>query len=270
MLLNITLEKPLAVIDLETTGTDPQQDRIVEISILKIQPDGRRSHRTRRLNPGVPIPAAATAVHGITDTDVAGEPRFEQVAQGLLAFLDGCDLCGFNLKRFDLRVLYREFARAGRSLPLEGRAVIDPMEIFHRFEPRDLTAAVRTYLGREHTDGHSAAADAQATAEVLDAMIARYADLPRTVAGLHQHFADPDRVDSDGFFRQVEGKVRFLKGKHRGEPLDVIAATTPGYLEWMLTQSFFEDTKQVVREALTRARAPARPGARNAPAQGPA
>src|SRR5690242_8632899 len=147
MLLNITLEKPLAVIDLETTGTDPQNDRIVEISILKILPDGRRRHRTRRLNPGIPIPPAATAVHGITDADVAGEPRFEQVAQGLLDFLDGCDLCGFNLKRFDLRVLYCEFARAGRRLPLEGRALVDPMEIFHRREPRDLNAAVRTYLG---------------------------------------------------------------------------------------------------------------------------
>jgi DNA polymerase-3 subunit epsilon len=253
MLVNIALEKPLVVLDVETTGTDPQNDRIVEISILKILPDGRRIHRTRRLNPGVPIPPAATAVHGITDADVACELRFEKVACGLLALLDGCDLCGFNLKKFDLRVLYSEFARAGYSLPLEGRAVIDPMEIFHRREPRDLAAAVRTYLGREHQGGHSAAADVLATAEVLDAMLARYADLPRTVAGLHEHFTDPDRIDSDGFFRQVQGTLRFTKGKHRGEPLDAIAATSPDYLEWMLSQSFFEDTKHVVREALSRA-----------------
>jgi DNA polymerase III subunit epsilon len=269
LFLNIILARPLAVIDLETTGTDPQKDRIVEISTLKILPNGQRIHRTRRLNPGVPIPAAATAVHGITNADVAGALRFEQVADGLLTFLDGCDLCGFNLKRFDLRVLYGEFARAGRSLPLEGRALIDPMEIFHRYEPRDL-AAVRTYLGRDHKGGYSAAADVLATAEVLDAMIARYTDLPRTVAGLHQHFADPDRMDSGGFFRQVEGEVRVMKGKHRGEPLDAVAATRPDYLEWMLTQSFFEDTKQVVREALTRAREKARTAGRNARAQGPA
>jgi DNA polymerase-3 subunit epsilon len=254
MFLNITLTRPLAVIDLETTGIDPQKDRIIEISILKILSAGQRIQRTRRLNPGVPIPPEATAIHGITDADVAGEPRFEQVADRLLAFLDGCDLCGFNLKRFDLRVLYCQFARAGRSLSLEGRALVDPMQIFHRCEPRDLPAAVRRYLGREHEGGHSAAADVMATAEVLDAMVARYADLPRTVAALHQHFADPERVDSDGFFRRVEGELRFLKGKHRGEPLSAVAATRPDYLEWMLTQTLFEDTKQVVRDALSRAR----------------
>src|SRR4051794_23320538 len=109
MLRNITLHKPLAVIDLETTGINPDKDRIVEISVLKITPDGERIHRTRRLNPGMPIPAAATAIHGICDDDVAGEPRFGQVAQGLLDFLNGCDLCGYNLKKFDLRVLYCEF-----------------------------------------------------------------------------------------------------------------------------------------------------------------
>jgi DNA polymerase-3 subunit epsilon len=258
MLRNLTLARPLAVIDLETTGTDPKQDRIVEISVLKILPDGQQVHRTRRLNPGVPIPAAATAVHGISDADVAGEPRFAQVAGGLLAFLDGCDPCGYNLKRFDLRVLCGEFARAGRQFVLEGRAVLDPMEIFHRCQPRDLAAAVRTYLGREHDGGHSAAADVVATAEVLDAMLARHADLPRDVAGLHQHFTDPDRVDSDGFFRWVEGTVRVMRGIHRGAPLDALAAASPGYLGWMLTRPFFEDTKQVVRQALARAGGTAR------------
>jgi DNA polymerase-3 subunit epsilon len=266
MLRNLTLARPLAVLDLETTGTDPRTDRIVEISVLKILPDGQRLHRTRRLNPGIPIPAAATAVHGISDADVAGEPRFEQLAGGLLAFLDGCDLCGFNLKRFDLRVLYGEFARAGRSLVLEGRAVLDPMEIFHRCQPRDLAAAVRTYLGREHQGGHAAAADAAATIEVLDAMLARHADLPRDVAGLHQHFADPDRIDSDGFFRRVEGTVRVMRGIHRGAPLDALAAANPGYLEWMLTKPFCEDTKQVVRQALARAGVRARTADRSAPA----
>jgi DNA polymerase-3 subunit epsilon len=259
MLNNLPLDRPLAVLDLETTGTDPQKDRIVEISVLKVLPDGRWEHRTRRLNPGMPIPAVATAIHGITDADVAGEPRFEQVAEGLLTFLDGCDLCGFNLKKFDLRVLYAEFTRAGRTLPLEGRAVIDAMEIFHRYEPRDLGAAVRFYLGREHDGAHSAAADVLATADVLDAMMARYADLPRNVARLHQHFVDPDRVDSSGFFVRVEGHFRFAMGKYRGQPLEVIAATKPDYLEWMLTQSFFEDTKKIVRDALATARAAKQP-----------
>jgi len=249
MLVNLSLDRPLAVIDLETTGTDLKTDRIVEISVLKIGPDGERTHRTRRLNPGRPIPPEATAVHGITDADVAGEPRFEQVADALLAFLDGCDLCGFNLKRFDLRILYGEVLRAGRKLVLEGRAIIDPMEIYHRQQPRDLAAAVRTYLGRDHQGGHSAAADVLATAEVLDAMVACYPELPRSVAGLHQHFVDADRIDSDGFFRRVEREVRFLKGRHRGSSLAAVAASDPGYLEWMLGQDFFADTKQIVRQA---------------------
>jgi DNA polymerase-3 subunit epsilon len=253
MLRNITLERPLALIDLETTGTDAQRDRIIEISVLKILAAGQRQHRTRRLNPGIPIPETATAVHGITDADVADAPRFDQVADRLLAFLDGCDLCGFNLKRFDLRLLCSEFSRAGRTLPLEGRAILDPMEIFHRQEPRDLAAAVRTYLGREHDARHSAAADVLATAEVLDAMLARYPDLPRSVAGLHQQFTDADGVGSDGFLRRVEGTVRFVKGKHRGLPLTAVAASSPDYLEWMLGQDFFDDTKAVVRDALAAA-----------------
>jgi DNA polymerase-3 subunit epsilon len=258
MFQNLALEKPLAILDLETTGTDYRTDRIVEVSVLKVLPDGRAQHRTRRLNPGVPIPAAATAVHGITDTDVAGEPRFEQLADALLGFLGGCDLCGFNLKRFDLRMLYSEFRRAGRNLILEGRAIIDAMEIFHRYEPRDLAAAVRTYLGREHEGGHSAASDVLATAQVLDAMVTRYPDLPRSIAGLHEDFTDPERLGSDGFFRRVEGEVRFVKGKHRGEPLAAVAAARPDYLEWMLAQDFFDDTKVVVRVALRTAQAAAR------------
>lgn len=254
MLNNITLEKPLAVIDLETTGTDPRKDRIVEISVLKILPDKEQIHRTRRLNPGMGIPAAATAIHGITDADVAGERRFEQVADSLLRFLEGCDLCGFNFKKFDLQMLYCEFARAGRKLTLEGRAIIDPMEIFHRYERRDLAAAVQMYLGRKHEGGHSADADVLATAEVLDAMLGRYTDLPRSAAGLHEHFADPSRIDSGGFFRMMEGQICFALGKHRGQPLEVIASAKRDYLEWMLNQDFFDDTKAIVRKALAAAR----------------
>lgn len=254
MLTKLVLQNPLAVIDLETTGVDPKKDRIVEISVLKILPEGRHRQRTWRVNPGVPIPASATAVHGISDADVADEPAFEDLADTLLAFIADADLCGYNLKRFDLRVLYCEVARVGRKLDLEGRAVIDPMEIFFRYEPRDLAAAVRRYLGREHEGAHSAAADALATAQVLDAMVARYDDLPRSVDGLHQQFTDPDRVDSDGFFRRLEGEVHFVKGKHRGQPLAAVAANSPDYLAWMLSQEFFDDTKTVVREALATAR----------------
>jgi DNA polymerase III subunit epsilon len=250
MFENLILEKPLAVIDVETTGANPDNDRIVEIAVLRVTPDGKYTRGDRRLNPGIPIPPEATAIHGITDADVAYAPTFADVADCLLAFLDGCDFCGFNLKRFDLRLLHAEFARAGKSLPLEGRAIVDALEIFHAFERRDLAAAVRFYCDREHDDAHSAGADALATAHVLDAMLARYTDLPRTAAGLHQHFKDPNAVDSNGRFIQVEGEIRFAFGKFRGQPLDAIARTEPDYLAWMLDQDFFDDTKAVVRKAL--------------------
>lgn len=252
MFNHLALNRPLAILDVETTGVDPKVDRIVEISVLRMCPQTGRDHRTRRLNPTVPIPAEATLVHGIRDADVADMPKFADVAPSLLAFLDGCDLCGFNLKRFDLRILNAEFARAGHIFALDGRAIIDPMEIFHAYEKRDLTAAVRFYLARSHDQGHAAAADVQATAEVLDAMLARYADLPRTVADLHQHFKDRSMVDSDGFFSRVGDEIRFRLGKHRGQPLEAVATRHPDYLRWMLTQHFFADTKAVASAALHR------------------
>jgi len=250
MFKNLTLERPLAVIDLETTGLNPQMDRIVEISVLKIHLAGERQHRTRRVNPGIPIPPEARAVHGIGDADVAGEPTFREIAAGLLAFLDSCDLCGYNLKKFDLRLLCAEFQRAGLTFPLDGRAVLDPLEIYHAMERRDLTSAVRFYLGREHHGAHSAAADVLATAEVLDAMLARYEDLPRTAAGLQLHFKDPNAVDSEGKFTRVEGQIRFNFGKFRGQLLEAVAQNDPGYLTWFLGQDFAEDAKRVVNEVL--------------------
>jgi len=257
MFKHLVLHKPLAIIDIETTGTDPQTDRIVEIGILKALPDGQEEQRNRRINPGIPIPPSATAIHGITDADVANKPHFKQIAAGLRAFLEGCDLCGFNLKRFDLRVLHVEFTRAGKVLPLEGRAILDPLEIYHTRERRDLTAAVRFYCGREHESPHAASADVLATANVLDAMLGRYTDLPRTIAGLDQHLKNPNAVDSAGNFVRVDGVIHFAFGKCRGQTLDAVAQVKPDYLRWMLTQDFFDDTKAFVKEALGRAQCPA-------------
>jgi DNA polymerase-3 subunit epsilon len=259
---HLALIRPLAVFDLETTGTDVKTDRIVEISILKIPPAGTRrdrQHLTRRVNPGRPIPVEASVVHGITDADVANSPPFAAIAGELLTFLDGADLCGFNIKRFDLQMLYNEVNRAGLTLAVEGRAIIDAMEIFHTYEPRDLSAAVRFYCGREHQRSHSAGGDVLATAEILDAMLERYTDLPRDVAGLHLRFRDPAAVDSNGFFVRVAGELRFAKGKHRGQPLDAVASASPDYLDWMLRETLFDDTKELVRQALSRSRARPRP-----------
>ena len=159
MLKNIRLERPLVVLDLETTGTKVQTDRIVEISLLKLLPDGTNEIKTRRLNPGIPIPAEATAIHGITDADVANENSFRQIARSLAAYLEGCDLCGYNIWNFDLKMLVNEFKRADVPFSVEGRHIIDPCRIFHKREPRDLTAALRFYCRMEHEGAHGAEAD---------------------------------------------------------------------------------------------------------------
>jgi len=250
MFRNLVLSRPLAVIDLETTGIKTDTDRIVEVSVLKVCPDGKRVHHTRRLNPGIPIPPEATAIHKITDADVANEKAFAEIAEPLARFLDGCDFCGYNLKKFDLQMLYCEFRRAGVSWSLDDRAIVDAMEIFHHFERRDLSNAVRFYLGKEHAGAHGAAADVLATAGILDAMFEKHSELPRDVAKLHQHFIDPNAIDSVGKFIRVEGEVRFTFGKYRGQPLSTVAAENPDYLQWILRGDFFEDAKALVRDAL--------------------
>jgi DNA polymerase-3 subunit epsilon len=252
MFKNITLERPLVILDLETTGTNPEADRIVEFSLLKILPDGQPEHLTLRVNPGVPIPAEATAMHGITNADVADKPKFKVYASRVQNFLNGCDICGFNIKRFDLQILSAELSRARLTLPLKDRAIVDAVEIFHAYERRDLSAAIQFYCGRKHDDAHKAAGDVLATAEVLDAMVGRYSDLPRTIGGLHKHLLDPNAVDCAGRFVREEGQVRFTFGKHRGETLEAVARTDAGYLEWMLTSTFLDDAKALARDALTR------------------
>jgi DNA polymerase-3 subunit epsilon len=248
---HVRLERPLAVFDLETTGTDPATDKIVEIAVLRIEPDGKREARTRRIDPGRPIPPAATAVHGIGDDDVRGEPTFDRIARGLLEFLDGADLAGFNVRRFDVPLLEREFSDCGLDLGLAGRRVVDVMTIFHRKEPRDLSAAVRFYLGREHTGAHAAEADLEATLAVLEAQFERYPDLPRTVAELDA-WTHPvrDAVDQSGKFVWKDGEVTFAFGKHRGRRLADVAREMPDYLEWIAGADFPEDARALVRRAL--------------------
>jgi DNA polymerase III subunit epsilon len=248
---HLTLDRPLVVLDLETTGINPAADRIIQICVLRAEPDGRSDLQTRLVNPGVPTPTDATAIHGLIDADVAGAPPFDGLAQGLLDFLEGCDLCGFNIRRFDLRMLWAEFRRAGKELCLDGRAIIDAMEIFHAREPRDLAAAVRYYCGKEHGGGHNAANDAAATAEVLDAMLGRYTDLPRSVAGLHGLLPSGRLADVAGFFTSVDGELRFAKGKHRGQPVEAVARREPGYLWWLIRlPDVADDTRVLARQAL--------------------
>lgn len=261
---HLRLDRPLVVFDLETTGVDPENDRIVEIAMLKIAPDGEREPRRRLINPERPIPAEASAVHGIRDEDVRDAPPFRRVARGVLDYLGDADLAGFNVLRFDVPLLSREMQRCGLDLGLERRRVIDAMTIYHRKERRDLTAAVAFFLGREHVGAHSALADVTATADVLEAQLVRYADLPREVGELDRWLrgVPEGAIDSAGRFVASEGRAVFAFGKFRGRGLDEIAREAPDYLEWLLGSDFAADAKALVREALDRARDP---GGRGAP-----
>ena len=262
------LSRPLTFFDLETTGTDPAVDRIVEISVLRIDPDGTRVARTRRIDPERPIPREATAVHGLADDDVRGEPTFRQIARGLLEFLGASDLAGFNIRRFDVPLLDREFRDCGLSLGLETRRIIDAMTIFHRKEPRHLSAAVRFYLGRPHEGAHGSAADVLAAAEVLEAQLARYEDLPRTVEDLDGwcHPVPEHAVDRSGKFVWGEGEMVFAFGRHKGRPLREVAAGEQDYLEWLLTCDFPPDARAIVEGAL-RGEFPRRDGTGPAPSR---
>ena len=250
------MERPLVVFDLETTGTKVQTDRIVEISLLKLLPDGTNQIKTRRLNPGIPIPAEATAIHGITDADVANESSFRQIARSLVAYLDGCDLCGYNVWNFDLRMLVNEFKRADVPFSVEGRHILDPCRLYHKREPRDLTAALKFYCRMEHEGAHGAEADVLAALLVLDSQVERYEDLPRTIPELHDAMEYPDIVDPDGkFVRRGDGVIVFNFSEHSGKAVDDVARTEPSFLEWMIKKDFSDEAKGVAREALERKRA---------------
>lgn len=251
MLQHLSISRPLAVFDTETTGTDPKEARIVEISIIRLEPDGSHTCFTQRVNPGVPIPAEASAVHGIFDHDVRDCPRFGQVAEKIVDFLEGCDLAGYNVLHYDLRLLLLELARVNVRMSLRGRRVLDPMRIYHEREKRDLSSAVRLYCRREHDGAHGAEADALAALSVLDAQVERYEDLPRGFDELHSKFVDPSAADLAGVFRRrPDGEVAFAIGKYKDHSLANVARLKPDYLEWMLREDFLEDAKELVRDAL--------------------
>ncbi len=245
----VPLERPLAFFDLETTGLAVGKDRIVELALIRLSPGGDVFERVRRFNPGVPIPPEASAVHGIHDADVADEPTFASVARSLAELLDPCDLAGFNVRRFDLPMLLAEFRRAGVEFRVGDRRVVDVQMIFHREEPRDLSAAARFYLGRELEDAHSALADIRATAAVLGAQLERYAHLPRDLSGLDAYCDGirPFETEVDRWFTRKEDALLFRRGKHEGRPLAEVASSSPDYLRWMLG---LEDLDLEVREVV--------------------
>ena len=252
----VPLERPLAFLDLETTGLRIGSDRIIEMAVIRLSPNGDVTERVRRFNPEMPIPPDASLVHGITDEDVASEPPFAARARSLLKILKPCDLAGFNLRRFDLPMLLAEFRRTGLSLDTRGRKIVDIQVIYHREEPRTLGAAVQYYLGRELEDAHSALADIRATAHVLTAQLERYPHLPRDLDGLHQYCDEvrPFETEVERWFRETDdGGWIFRRGKHRDRRLDEVAGAEPDYLEWMLGAEDMDDAVlALVREAIER------------------
>lgn len=236
MARTLQLQRPLISFDLETTGLNVNEDRIIEMSCVKLMPDGARKTLTLRLNPQRPISPEASAVHGISDSDLADCPTFEAVADDIAAFMADGDLTGFNIERFDIPMLAQEFGRVRKTFPEPGTQVIDSFRIFCHFEPRDLVSAYRMYCNKTLEQAHSAEADAVAAADVLLAQLQRYEELPLDATGLHAfcHPVRPDWVDSDGKIIWQSGEAALGFGKHRGRTLRAMVAEEPNYLRLSL------------------------------------
>ena len=251
--MKLNLKRPLVFFDLETTGVDTAKDRIVEISMIKIMPDGEEIIRTRRINPQMPIPADATAVHGITDEDVKDAPTFAQIAKSLSQFIEGCDFGGFNSNRFDLPMLVEEFLRAGVDVDFKKRKFIDVQNIFHKMEQRTLVAAYKFYCDKDLTNAHSAEADTYATYEVLKAQLDRYPELQNDVAALADFSTHGECADFAGrILYNDKGEEVFGFGKYKGRRVADIFTEEPSYYSWMMNGDFPLYTKKVITEIYLR------------------
>lgn len=246
--MKLNLRNPLVFFDLETTGTNISSDRIVEICYLKVYPNGNEEAKTLRINPGMHIPEASTAIHGIHDEDVADCPTFKEVAKDIAKDLEGADIAGFNSNRFDVPVLVEEFLRAGIDIDLTRRKFIDVQVIFHKMEQRTLSAAYKFYCGKNLEDAHTAEADTRATYEVLKAQLDRYPDmLTNDINFLSEYSSFSRNVDFAGRIVYDEQNVEvFNFGKYKGQPVAEILQRDPGYYGWMLNGDFTLNTKNVL------------------------
>jgi DNA polymerase III subunit epsilon len=244
----LELKKPLAFIDLETTGINLATDRIVEIAIVKISANGEKQVKRRLINPGMPIPQASTDVHGITDEMVKDAPSFKQVANEVRQFLLNCDMGGYNSNRFDLPMLAEEFLRAGQDFDVAGCELVDVQRIFHLMEPRNLSAAYRFYCQKELTDAHSAEADATATWEILEAQVLRYPQLGNNLESVLKITGREEIVDFARRFVMENGQEVFNFGKHKGKTVVRVLREEPQYYDWMMKGDFPMHTKKKLTE----------------------
>lgn len=247
----LVVDRPMAFVDVETTGLSVTNDRIVELSVVIVYPTTSLTPpltKTRRLNPTVSIPADVTAVHGITDADVAGQPTFREIAKGLWALLDPCDLAGFGIRRFDLPILRAEFRRCGMALDHTTRRIVDLQFLFHHREPRDLAAAVAFYLGREHTRAHSAEGDTLVLLELLEEQLRRYPDIPCELDALNAACDEfqPFRTEVEAWFGDDLETPVFQRGRHKDKSLGWVLENYADYIGWMLGSA--EDMDPEVKE----------------------
>jgi DNA polymerase-3 subunit epsilon len=260
--MELNLTHPMAFIDLETTGIKVATDRIVEICILRLNPDGTTKIRTLRINPEMPIPPEVTAIHGITNEDVKDAPKFREVAHELDQFLDHCDIAGYNSNHFDIPLLVEEFLRANLEFDLKGRRFVDVQNIFHKMEPRNLRAAYKFYCGKELENAHSAEADTVATYEILKAQLDRYKDsvikdrkgnmvqpVVNDVKALSEFSYSTRAVDLVGHivYNDKDTEV-FNFGKHKGKSVKDVFRDEPSYYDWIMKSEFPLSTKKVITE----------------------
>lgn len=246
----LTLKRPLVILDLETTGTNIATDRIIEIALLKVFPDDSRQNKLKRINPGIPIPPEASAVHGIRDEDLKEAPGFREVANELRQFLDHCDIAGYNSNRFDIPMLVEEFLRAGLEFDISGRQFIDVQKIFHLMEKRTLGAAYKFYCNKNLDQAHSAEADALATFQVLQSQLERYPELRPDVASLAAFTGEEVLVDMARRMVIEKGVEVFNFGKHKGKPVRVVLKEEPQYYDWMMKADFPLHTKQKLTQIM--------------------
>jgi len=244
--MRLQLKNPLVFFDLETTGTNIVSDRIVEISYLKVATNGEEESKTRLINPEMPIPPQATAIHGIKDEDVKDSPTFKMVAKSLAAQIEGCDLAGYNSNRFDIPLLAEEFLRAGVDIDLMKRKFVDIQTIFHKKEPRNLSAAYKFYCEKDLENAHTAEADTKATYEILQAQLDHYPDLKNDIAFLSEYSSFNNNVDFAGRVIYNEQKQEVINfGKYKGRLVEDVFQEDPGYYGWIMQGDFALHTKKV-------------------------
>ncbi len=249
----LQLSRPIAFIDLETTGVNLTTDRIVELAVVKISPDGTRIAKRRLINPQMPIPTASSEIHGITDDMVKDAPTFKQMSNEIKQFLENCDLGGYNSNRFDIPLLMEEFLRAGVDVDLSDRRMVDVQHIFYTMQPRTLSAAYEFFCEKPMVDAHSAEADINATIEVFEAQLKKYEKLGTTVDSVLGCIGEEKIVDyARRFSFNDKGEEIFNFGKFKGMTVDQVFKKEPQYYDWMMKGDFPMHTKKKVTELFNR------------------